>query len=132
MQDLRYLNLFAKVTGVETRYIFNYNNMLIFCVPKKMISKALGRNLENLKKINEILGKRIRIIALPKNINDVKEFISQIVSPINFNEVIIKDNEIILTAGKNNKAYLIGRDKKLLIEMKGIIKNFFKRDFRVA
>ena len=33
----------------------NYNNNVIFCVPKRMLSMALGRNGENLKRIGEII-----------------------------------------------------------------------------
>ena len=132
MQDLRYLNLFAKITNVDTRYFFEYNNMLVFCVPKKLIQKALGQNAENLKKISNIIGKRIRIVAYPDEIENAREFIKNIISPLTFNDLEITANEIILIAGKMNKALLIGREKKRLNEMKGIIKYFFKRDFRIV
>jgi hypothetical protein len=37
-----------------------------------------------------------------------------------------------LTAGNTqNKAALIGRDKRRLLEMQKIIKDFFSRDFRI-
>ena len=48
MQHLRYLNLFYKITKVSTSFCFNYNNMILFCVPKRFISQAIGKNLENL------------------------------------------------------------------------------------
>ena len=132
MQDLRYLNLFAKITRVDTRYFFEYNNMLVFCVPKSLIKKALGQNAENLKKMSSIVGKRIRVVAQPEGIEDAKEFIERIVIPLTFNNLEITAEEIILIAGKMNKALLIGREKKRLNEMKEIIKYFFKRDFRIV
>ena len=55
MQDIRYLNLFNKITRVSTRFCFKYNEMIIFCVPKQLISKALGERGKNIKQINEIL-----------------------------------------------------------------------------
>lgn len=132
MQDLRYLNLFVKITRVNTRYFFSYNNVLVFCVPKKLISKALGENAKNLKKMSEILGKRIRIVAQPQGIKDVKIFIEKIVSPVTFKDLEITDNEIIVNAGRMSKAALIGRDKRRLNEMKKIIKSFFNKDFRIV
>ena len=48
MQDLRQLNLFQKVTGIRTRYCFPYNNMILYCVPKSLISKAVGKEASNL------------------------------------------------------------------------------------
>lgn len=132
MQDLRYLNLFAKITKVDTRYFFEYNNMLVFCVPRRLVQKALGQNAENLKKISSIVGKRIRVVAHPEKIEDAKEFIERTVSPLTFEGLEITADEIIMVAGKMNKALLIGREKKRLSEMKNIVKYFFKRDFRIV
>ena len=56
MQDLRYLNLFTRITRVNTRYFFMYNNMLVFFVPKRLVSKALGDSASNLKKMSEIVS----------------------------------------------------------------------------
>jgi len=133
MQKMRYLNLFAKITRIDTRHVFYYNDMLVFCVPKQFLKKALGNNNENLMKISRIVKKRIRIIPTPQGVQHVKDFIKAIVSPIEFAEVEIKDNEIIVTGGsRSTNAMLIGRDKKRLIEMQKIIKDFFGKDFRVA
>ena len=132
MQDLRYLNLFSKITRVNTRYFFRYNNMLVFFVPKRLVSKALGKDAENLRKMSKILGKRIRVVAQPLDLKEVKTFIASIIHPITFNDVEVVGDEVVVNAGKMNKAALIGRDKKRLSEMKKIIQTFFKKDFRVA
>ncbi len=131
MQDLRYLNLFAQITKVNTRYFFEYNNMLVFCVPRKLIKQALGQNAENLKKMSSIVGKRIRVVAQPDGVEDAKEFIERVISPLTFNNLEITTNEIIMNAGRMNKALLIGREKRRLNEMQNIIKYFFKRDFKI-
>ena len=132
MQDLRYLNLFAQITKVNTRYFFEYNNMLVFCVPRKLIKKALGQNAENLKKISGIIGKRIRVVAQPDGVEDAREFIERVVSPLTFSGLEITTDEIIMNAGKMNKALLIGREKRRLNEMQNIIKYFFKMGFRIV
>ena len=132
MQDLRYLNLFAQITRVNTRYFFEYNNMLVFCVPRNLVKKALGENAENLKKMSGIVGKRIRVVAQPSGIEDAREFIERIVNPLTFNDLEITNDEIIMNAGRMNKALLIGREKRRLIEMQNIVKSFFKRDFRIV
>ena len=132
MQDLRYLNLFAQITQVNTRYFFEYNNMLVFCVPRKLIKKALGQNAENLKKMSGIIGKRIRVVAQPDGVEDAREFIERVVSPLTFSGLEITADEIIMNAGKMNKALLIGREKRRLNEMKSIIKYFFKMGFRIV
>jgi transcription antitermination factor NusA-like protein len=130
MQDMRYLNLFRRISGVSTRHVLQYNQMLIFCVPKNLVLKAVGERGANLKKISNILGKRIKVIPIPKKIEHAKPFIEAIVSPVEFKELEIKENEIILTAGRN-KAALLGRNKRRLLEMQKIIKDFFNKDFRI-
>lgn len=131
MEDLRYLNLFSKITGVNTRYLFYYNNNLIFCVPKRFVSKAIGKDASNLKRINSILKKRIKVVAQPGGIADIKPFIERVISPIKFQSIEIKENEVIIDAGRMSKAALIGRNKRRLIEMQKIIKSLFKKDFRI-
>jgi len=131
MQDLRYLNLFGKITKVSTKYCFQYNEAIVFCLPKHLISKALGENGKNIRQISEMLKKRIKIIPIPRGIEDVKLFIGAIINPVTFKELEIKGDEIILTAGSQNKAALIGRNKRRLLEMQKIIKSFFGKDFKI-
>ncbi|MCA9487581.1 MAG: hypothetical protein KC516_01315 [Nanoarchaeota archaeon] len=132
MQGMRYLNLFEKITGIRTRFFFNYNNMLVFVVPKPLIAKALGKDNSNLRRMSEIIKKRIRVIAQPRGIEDIKIFIQSIVNPLEFKDLEVKEDEIILTAGKQSKAALLGRDKRRLIEMKDIVGEFFNMEFRIA
>ena len=133
MQDIRHLNLFNQITRINTRYCMTYNGTLIFCVPKSSVLKAVGENARNLKKISEIIGKRIRVIPLPKGVQDAKKFIENIVTPVTFKDLEITDKEIILNAGgTQNKAALIGRDKRRLFEMQKIINDYFGREFRIA
>jgi NusA-like KH domain protein len=133
MQDLRHLNLFSKITKVETRFCFMYNETLMFCVPKFKLPQALGQNGSNLRRISTILKKRIRILPRPRDIGDAKNFISAIISPASFKEIEVNDKEIVINAGSTqNKATLFGRNKKRFEEMKKIISNFFDREYRLA
>lgn len=132
MQDLRYLKLFSKVTRIQTKYCFMYNNVVIFAVPRKLIPLALGKDIENLKKMGNILRKRVRVVAIPNGVKDAKSFIGAVVSPVTFNDLEITDDEIILTAGSQSKAALIGRNKRRLLEMQTIVKDFFRKGFRIV
>ena len=130
MQDMRYLNLFGKITGVNTRFCFRYNGTIFFSVPKFLVSKAIGDGGKNIRKIHEILGKKIKVIPSPEGIQDVRVFIESIISPFTIKNLEIRDNEIIVTGGQS-KAALIGRDKRRLLEMQKIIKDLFGKEFRV-
>ena len=133
MQDMRYLNLFGKITKVNTHFCFKYNNTLMFGVPRPLVTKSLGQEGRNIRKVNHILGKRVKVIALPSGSGEkeIKIFIQNIVSPVTFRDLEIKDGEVVLTAGSRNKAALIGRNKRRLHEMQKIVKDYFGKEFRV-
>jgi len=131
MQGLRYLNLFRKITRIQTRYYFLYNEILMFCVPRRNIPQALGKKGENLKKMSDILKRRVRILQIPHGVENAKAFIQSVIAPVTFKEVEITPDEIIVTAGSENKAALLGRNKRRLNEMKEIVKDFFKKEYRV-
>lgn len=131
MQDMRHLNLFARITKINTRFCFPYNETIVFCVPKPMISRALGKGASNIKKLSEILGRRVKIISTPRGIEDAKFFIENIVRPVTFNALDIQNNELVLTAGSQSKAALIGRNKRRLMEMQKIVHDFFGKEFRI-
>lgn len=132
MQDLRYLNLFEKITGIKTRFCFTYNDTIFFCAPRQLIRVAVGPNGRNIRKINEITNRKIKIIPIPRGLEHAKPFIMSIVHPLLFKNIEINDKEIVLTAPRQSKAVLIGRNKQRLFEMKKIVKDFFEKDFRIA
>ncbi len=132
MQDMRHLNLFGKITKINTRFCFWYNETLIFCVPKSLVSKAIGEGGVNVRQMNQIIRKKIKIIPAPRGIEDAREFFRDIVSPTNFKELEIKDNEIIINAGSQSKAALIGRNRRRLIELQKVGKDFFGKDVRIV
>lgn len=132
MQDMRHLNLFREITKISTRFCFEYNDAIFFCVPKELISKAIGENGKNSKQLSKIIGRKIKIITYPFGIKDAERFVRDIVSPVEFKNLEVKDMEIIIHAGAKNKAPLIGREKRRFLEMKRIIKDFFGKELRIV
>jgi transcription antitermination factor NusA-like protein len=109
-----------------------YNRTIIFCVPKEFVNKAVGEEGRNVRRLSEVMGKRVRIIAVPRGIQDARGFIQTIVKPVMFKDLEVKENEILITAGNmQNKASLIGRDKKRFLELQKISKDFFGKDLRI-
>lgn len=131
MQDMRYLNLFERIMKIRTRYCFKYNENIVFCVPRQLVSKAIGEGGRNIRKMSEILGKRIKVVAAPEGIRDAERFIQAIVNPVTFKNLELRDDEFVLNAGEG-KAALIGRNKRRLLEMQKIVKDFFGKEFRIA
>jgi len=106
---------------------------LFFVVNPKLVSKAIGPAAENIKKLQAQVGKKIKIIKEADGITDCKRFIESIVSPVKFKSLEIKDNTVVITAGNNqNKASLIGRDKRRFAELKKIIQDVFSLELKIV
>ena len=127
MQRMRYINLFAKVSGIPTTNCFDYNNQIFFAVPRSKVSIAIGKGAENVKKISNILRRRIKVVAMPsgENREEISEFVKSVINPIEFNSIEVKDNSVVVSAGRQSKAALIGRNRSREKEMSDILKNLF-------
>jgi len=131
MQEIRYLNLFERIMGVRTRFCFKYNEAIVFCVPKPLVHKSVGEGGRNIREMSEILDRRIKVVAQPEGLRDAEYFIRAVVSPTTFRNFEIRGNEILISGG-DNKAILIGRNKRRLFEMQKIVKDFFGKEFRIV
>lgn len=131
MQVMRYLNLFEKVTRVRTNFCFKYNEAIFFCVPRSLVARSIGERASNIRRLSQILGKKIRVISIPDGIADAKGFVQDIIDPVTFKDLEVRDNEIVVSANTQGKASMIGRNKRRLLEMQKIIKDFFGKEFRI-
>jgi len=127
MQLMRYINLFSKTTRVQTTKVFTYNNQIVFAVPKAKVSLAIGKGAVNVKRLNEILRKKIKVVTMPAvDDNDgIGKFVEETVAPIEFNKIEVKENSVVVTAGRQSKAALIGRNRTREKELADVLKNFF-------
>lgn len=125
MQFIRYANLFENVTRIKTNHCFEYNNTIIFVVPRKLVMRAMGANNRNLEQLGYLISKKIKVIAIPNGKEDLENFVSMITKPIRFKSIEIRDNEAVITANSQSKASLIGRDRVRLTEMENILEQYF-------
>ncbi len=125
MKFIRYINLFEKITRVRTQHCFSYNATIVFLVRKSEIARAVGESGKNIKKISQILEKKVKIISCPSGPEDIQKFISDITYPIKFKSIGVKDDCLTINAGMQSRAALIGRDKSRMNEMKEILQQYF-------
>jgi N utilization substance protein A len=127
MQFMRYINLFSRISRISTTNCFVYNNQINFAVPYSKVSQAIGKDAVNVKKLREILRKKIKVIAMPENNNygEIEKFIKSVIEPVELNKIEIKDNIMTITAGRQSKAALIGRNRVREKELSDILKNYF-------
>ncbi|HRZ85417.1 MAG TPA: KH domain-containing protein [Candidatus Paceibacterota bacterium] len=132
MQIMRYINLFSRISNISPKHCFIYNSNVIFVVPESKLSKAIGENGKNIRKISTILNKKIKVVPAPKGVEDAEEFISTIIYPNQMRGIEIEDKTLIINAGQQNKAMLIGRNKARLDEMKKIVKDYFDKEIKIV
>ena len=129
---IRYINLLNRVAKIKTKRCFIYNNTVIFAVPSELVSRAIGPNGRNVREIQEKSGRRIRIIKDADGLSDAERFVEDIVEPIAFVSIEVKDNKIILTAGTRSKAALLGRNKRRSEELYKIVEETFGKELRIV
>ena len=135
MQLMRYINLFARTTRVPTTKCFVYNNQIFFAVPRARVSVAIGKGAVNIRRLNEILRRNIRVVAMPlvDDNEGIGRFVKDVVAPIEFNGIDVKNDSVVVTAGRQSKAALIGRGRQREKELSEVLKNFFGIvKFRIA
>jgi len=125
MRFIRYANLFERVTKIRSNHCFEYNNTIIFAVPRNFVMRAIGRDNINLEKLNRIIGKRIKIVAIPGSKEDMESFVSVIVRPARLKGIELNGDEAVICAGSQSKAALIGKEKCRLCEMENILGQYF-------
>ena len=60
-----------------------------------------------------------------ENREEISEFVKSVINPIEFNSIEVKDNSVVVSAGRQSKAALIGRNRSREKEMSDILKNLF-------
>ena len=131
MQIMRYINLLDKVSRIKTKKCFIYNNTIIFAVPSKLISRAIGPKGKNIREMQEKLGKKIKIIKEADDVGDAERFVKDIVEPVTFVSLEIREGEIVITAGARSKAALLGRNKRRLAELSKILEDNFGKELKI-
>jgi len=133
MKFIRYLNLFERVTKVRTQHCFFYNFTIVFLVPRSQVARAIGEGGRNIKKLSQILEKKVKIISIPLGKEDMHRFVLDIIYPVRFKNIEVKDNGVLISAGMQSRASLIGRNKRRLNEMREILEQYFGiKEIRIA
>lgn len=119
---MKYMSIFESLTNARLKDCF-IDEKVTFIVEEGQIGKAIGKHGSNVRRIESILKKRIRIIEFNKSL---VQFIKNIIYPNNTRE-IKEDNGIVTIVGTDTKtkSILIGRERKNLLNLKNIVKRYF-------
>ena len=121
---LKIMTLFEKVTKAKLKDCFiDQNSLLTFVVHQNEIGKAIGKNAKNVKKLRNLLNRKIKIVEFnPK----VETFVRNLIRPLRVKKIEKKDDTIFIEGpDTRTKGLLIGKNSKNLQNMENIVKKYF-------
>jgi transcription termination/antitermination protein NusA len=121
LEKIQLINIFEKITRAKVVEHIDENT---FIIEEGDLRKALGKNNFNLKKIENLLKKKIRLVEFNKN---PEKFLKNITYPLTLKSVNVGNDKVVIQADTKTKGLLIGRNHKKL----EILKDLFKRHFKL-
>ena len=119
---MKLMTFFESATGAKVKDCITQDK-LIFVVEENQMGKAIGKNGMNIKRLENKLKKKIKLVEFS---NDILQFIRNFIYPIE--PLNLKNEEGVVTIlGKdtNSRAMLIGREHQNLLNLTDIVKRYF-------
>ncbi len=122
--------MMEKLTGAKVKDCFKDDQGTIyFVVAQGQLGKAIGKKGVIIKKIQENLKKKIKVIEFRK---DPKQFFMNIIYPLKVEGIKQEENYLIVEEpNKKTKSLLIGRNGRNLNLMNRAIKRFFDVEIKI-
>ena len=120
---IQFIPLFENLTRAKVKDCFFIEDKLIFIINNGDIKKAVGRNGSNIKRIEAMIKKKIKVVEFNDNIT---KFIRNFLYPLKPRNIKTENNVVIIGAESvGDKALLIGRNSKNLNNLKNTVKKYF-------
>jgi transcription termination/antitermination protein NusA len=121
--------LFEKVTKCRVKDCFREEDLIYVIVAPGEMGKALGKGGETVKKVQQQLGKRIKVIEFRESPED---FLRNVIFPVKVEEIAKVDGAVVIRdSNRKTKGLLMGRNGKNLQVIKRAVSRFFDMDVRI-
>lgn len=118
------MQTFEKITRVRLRDCIEEGDTLYFIVEGGMIGQAIGYNSENLRRLKDILKRKIKIVEFSA---DVVNFLRSLTYPLKLRDISVEGDVIrVSVPDRTTKALLIGKNRQNLGAYTRIVQRFFK------
>lgn len=120
---IKTINLFESVTRARVKDALYMKELLTFIVFEGDMFKALGKNLENLKKMESMLKRKIKIVEFN---SDMIKFITNLLYPYKVESITV-DGKIVTIHDEDTKTkgLIIGAKAQNLRQYESIVKKYF-------
>lgn len=121
---MKTMSLFETITRTKLKDSFvDNNNLLIFVVNPTEISRAVGKGGQNVKKLERMLNRKIKIVEFNPSL---LQFVSNLVYPLKLKGIEEADGVVTLTGpDTRTKGLLIGKNSQNLKNYTQIVKRYF-------
>ncbi len=123
-------SLMERITKAKVKDCFtDEEGSIFFVVAPGEIGKAIGKGASNIKRLQQELQRKIRIIEYNDN---VVEFVKNIIYPLHVQSITEEQGVIIIKeTNKKAKSLLIGRQGRNLKLIDRAVKRFFQNEIKV-
>ncbi|MEK6939698.1 MAG: NusA-like transcription termination signal-binding factor [Nanoarchaeota archaeon] len=121
--------LMEKVTKAKVKDCFtDEEGTIFFVVASGELGKAIGKGASNIKRLQQELQRKIRVIEYHEN---VVEFVKNIIYPLRVQSITEEQDAVVIKeTNKKAKSLLIGRQGRNLKLINRAVKRFFNREVK--
>jgi len=120
---IKFISLFESLTRAKVKDCIEDGKSLLFIVEENEIGKAIGKKGENVRRIENALKRKIKIVEFNSSMLD---FIKNLVSPVQLVDISEEEGIVTIRASDlKSRGYLIGRDGQNLRKYEEIIRRYF-------
>tara|TARA_B100000029_G_C17477449_1_gene924289 strand:- start:538 stop:954 length:417 start_codon:yes stop_codon:yes gene_type:complete len=121
--SLRIMSFFKDKTGVTPSNLIINKTTYIFTVSRKDIQKAIGKNAQNIRFLQQKFKKQIIVFELG---NDVEDTISNFIFPIKLNSILKKGSTLsLLLANPEDRIKIMRGSSKNTRNLKDVINHYY-------
>lgn len=123
--------LMEKITRAKVKDCFtDEEGTIFFVVAPGELGKAIGKGASNIKRLQQELQRKIKVIEYSDNAAD---FVRNIIYPLRVESITEEQDAIVIKeTSKKAKSLLIGRQGRNLKLLNRAVKRFFTREVKVV
>ena len=121
---MKFIALFENITRAKVKDCFVNGERLVFVVSPGFISKAIGKNGSNIKRLESMLKKKIKIVEYSE---DKLRFIKNWLMPLKVTDIKEEDGIVTVTApDTQTRGLMIGRIAQNLRGTEEVVRRYFE------
>jgi len=119
---MQYISIFESLTAAKVKDCI-VNEQMLFIVNENDMGKAIGKHGSNVKRIENMMKKKIRLVEFNDNI---AQFVQNLIYPIKAKEIKEENGIVsIYCDDVKSKGMLIGRDRHNINFVNDVVKRHF-------